>query len=69
MAINIHGMSIDERLDRIGRLWDSLPDSLEDLPVPECHRDELECRIAAADAAPGDIVSWEDFKKKLQPGA
>ena len=57
-------LSVSERLDLIGLLWDSIPD--EELPVPEHHRVELERRLAAADVNPMDAISWEDVKKRLR---
>ena len=50
---DIEQLSVPQRLDLIARLWDSIPDTAEALPVPEWHRQELERRLAAADADPG----------------
>ncbi|MDX6531255.1 MAG: hypothetical protein QOH41_3545 [Blastocatellia bacterium] len=47
-------LTVEQRLELIGELWDSIPDSLDELPVPEWHRQELERRLAAADADPED---------------
>ena len=57
-------LSVDQRLDLIGLLWDSIPD--EELPVPEWHRLELERRIAAADSDPAASISWEEVKRRLR---
>ena len=54
-----------EKLDLISQLWDSLPDSTEGLPIPEWHREELDRRLAAADADPGKVISWEDAHSVL----
>jgi putative addiction module component (TIGR02574 family) len=51
-ALGIDRMSVAERLDLIAAIWDSLPDNLEALPVPEWHRLELERRRAAAEEDP-----------------
>ncbi len=50
--VAISQLSIAERLDLISVLWDSIPDSLEELPIPDWHREELERRLTAADADP-----------------
>jgi putative addiction module component (TIGR02574 family) len=55
-----------QRLDMIAALWDSLSDSIEETPVPEWHREELDRRIAAADAAPEAAVPWEEALAKLR---
>ncbi len=58
-------LTIEQRLELIGELWDSLPDSVDELPVPEWHKAELDRRLAAADADPGAGISWEDVKERL----
>jgi len=59
-------LTVEQRLELIGELWDSIPDSLDELPVPEWHREELECRLAAADADPDAAIPWEQVKRRLR---
>jgi len=59
-------LSVDQRLDLIALLWDSIPDSLEELPVPDWHRLEVERRLAAADADPSAAIPWEEVKRRLR---
>jgi putative addiction module component (TIGR02574 family) len=59
-------LSVQQRLELIGELWDSIPDSLDALPIPEWHREELERRLAAADADPEAAIPWEEVKKRLR---
>jgi len=54
--LDIKQLSVAERLDLISALWDSIPNSLEELPVPEWHREELERRLAGADASPDAAI-------------
>jgi putative addiction module component (TIGR02574 family) len=63
---DFQGLSSPEKLEVIGRLWDSIPDSLADLPFSESHRAELERRIEAADADPGAAVPWEVVRDRLR---
>jgi putative addiction module component (TIGR02574 family) len=56
-------LTIPERLDLIGRLWDSIPNTLEALPIPDWHHQELERRLAEADAHPEAAISWEQSKR------
>lgn len=35
-------------------------------PVPEWHRQELEQRLAKADAAPEAAIPWEDVRDRLR---
>jgi putative addiction module component (TIGR02574 family) len=59
-------LTVSQRLELISRLWDSIPDSVEALPIPEWHREELERRLAAADADPGRGLPWEEVKARLR---
>ena len=59
-------LSVEQRLELIGELWDSIPDAVDELPVPDWHRKELERRLAAADADPDAAIPWEQVKKRLR---
>lgn len=63
--LGIDRMSSVERLELIGQIWDSVPDSAEALPPPDWHRTELESRRAAAEADPGAGIPWEVVKARL----
>ena len=54
-----------ERLDLIEVLWDSLPNTAQAIPLPDWQRDELQRRIAIADANPGVGSTWEEVKARL----
>ncbi|HEV7475977.1 MAG TPA: addiction module protein [Pyrinomonadaceae bacterium] len=62
----IEQLSIAERLDLISTLWDSIPDSPDELPIPEWHRDELERRLAAAADDPDGAIPWEEVRQRLR---
>jgi putative addiction module component (TIGR02574 family) len=57
---------VSSSVELIGELWDSIPDSVEAMPVPDWHREELERRLAAADAEPEAAIPWEDVKRRLR---
>jgi putative addiction module component (TIGR02574 family) len=59
-------LTVEQRLELIGELWDSIPDSVDALPLPDWHREELERRLAAADAEPEAAIPWEIIKKQLR---
>jgi putative addiction module component (TIGR02574 family) len=63
---DFQGLSSPEKLEVIGRLWDSIPDSLADLPLSDAHREELERRLEAADADPAAAVPWELVRARLR---
>jgi putative addiction module component (TIGR02574 family) len=64
--IGFEHLNASQKLDLITQLWDSLPNSLESIPVPESHRQELEQRLARADAAPESAIPWEQVRDRLR---
>jgi putative addiction module component (TIGR02574 family) len=62
--LGIDRLTVAERFDLIGQIWDSLVDS-EAFEIPVEHREELERRIASADAHPDAAVPWETVKARL----
>ena len=64
--LDISSLSIGQRLELIEALWDSIPDESGAMEMPQWHREELERRIAAADAAPEAFIPWEDVKAELR---
>ncbi len=62
MSSSFNRLSPAERLDLIADIWDSLQNNLEEIPLPEWHRQELERRLAAAEAEPEAGIPWEEGK-------
>ena len=59
-------LTVQQRLELIGELWDGIPESVDALPIPEWHREELERRLAAADADPDAAIPWENIRQSLR---
>lgn len=64
--IDIEHLNPSQKLDLITQLWDSIPNSMESIPIPEWHRQELEQRLAKADAAPEAAIPWEEVRERLR---
>jgi putative addiction module component (TIGR02574 family) len=64
--LDLTQLTVAQRLELIALLWDSIPESVEALPVPEWHRQELERRLAAADASPELAIPWEEVRSRLR---
>jgi putative addiction module component (TIGR02574 family) len=62
--LGVDRLTVAERLDLIGRIWDTLPDDGGFSP-PDWHLRELEVRLAAADAEPEAGTPWETIKARL----
>ncbi len=65
-GFDVGQLSVDQRLELIALLWDSIPDAAETPPVPDWHRQELDRRLAAADAAPEAAIPWEHVQERLR---
>jgi putative addiction module component (TIGR02574 family) len=64
-ALPLEQYSVADRIELLGRLWDSLLDSEGLPPTPEWHRSEVANRIARADAEPGTAIPLEGLRKEL----
>jgi len=58
-------LTVQQRLELIGELWDGIPDSIDALPVPKWHREELEKRLVAAEADPDAAIPWEKLRLNI----
>jgi putative addiction module component (TIGR02574 family) len=69
MSLTLEQFGIDrlnpqQRFELIGLIWDSLPADAPFTP-PDWHLQELERRIADADADPGAAEPWETVLARL----
>jgi putative addiction module component (TIGR02574 family) len=63
--LDLTQLTVAQRLELIGLLWDSLPESGEALPIPEWRWQELERHLAAAIASPELAIPWEEVRSRL----
>jgi putative addiction module component (TIGR02574 family) len=61
----IEQYSVEERVELLGRLWDSLLDAGGLPPMPEWHAREVAERIARADAEPGRGIPLDQLREEL----
>jgi len=62
-TLDITKLTTEERLDLIGKLWDSL--APEDLRLTPGQEAELGRRMASFGTDANAAIPWEDFDKKL----
>jgi putative addiction module component (TIGR02574 family) len=62
--LGIDRLSAEQRLRLISEIWDSL--STDSTAIPESHREELDRRLAAADADPAAGRPWEEVRARLR---
>ncbi len=63
--LGIDRMSNEQRLRLIGEIWESLA-PIDQLAIPESHREELDRRLAEADADPAAGRPWEEVRARLR---
>ena len=56
-------LPVDERLQLVEDVWDSIAATPEDVPVPDWHKAELDRRLD--DPEPGPGLSWDEVRAKL----
>ena len=59
-------LSIDERLDLVEKIWDSIVASDEPLPLTQAQRAELDRRLQAHAQNPDEVETWNEVKSKIQ---
>lgn len=55
-------LPVDQRLELVEQLWDSIAADASQVPVPDWHKAELDRRLADKHAA---HLSWEEVRKRL----
>ena len=63
--LGIEHLSIPERIELIGLIWDSIGEADANVTTPQSHLCELERRRAAAEADPEAGIPWEAVKARL----
>jgi putative addiction module component (TIGR02574 family) len=65
-ALGIDSMSVEERIDLVKDIWDSVAIEAGLLPPSTAEKAELDRRLAEDDATPSDTVAWETIKAEAQ---
>jgi len=63
--IDINGLTTDERLDLLERLWDSLSSDPTSLPLTDAQRDELDRRLDDLDREGPVGISADEMLARL----
>jgi putative addiction module component (TIGR02574 family) len=61
----IEHLSVVERLDLIGEIWDTLEDSSEVLPITEAQRREIVAIFDRYQREPNSGSSWPDVRQRI----
>lgn len=63
--LGIHNLTISDRLDLIGLIWDSVAEEVEKAPLTEAQRLEVDRRLAAHRDNPQAAVPWEEVEARI----
>jgi putative addiction module component (TIGR02574 family) len=58
----IGSLGVDERIQLVDAIWDSITSEPGQPELTEAQQEELEQRLAAHAASPEDVVPWEDVQ-------
>ena len=64
-ASEIAEMSIQQRIQLVEDIWDSIAEMPQAVEIPEWHKRELEKRLEVYYANPNEGSSWQDVKKRI----
>jgi putative addiction module component (TIGR02574 family) len=67
LPADLKELSIDERIQLIEALWDSISSEEEALEVTDAQRAELDRRLEAHAASPDDGLPWDEVRDRLSP--
>jgi putative addiction module component (TIGR02574 family) len=59
-------LSVAERLELVEELWDSIPAESEAFDLTAEQREDLDRRLAEADADPNGGSSWDVARERIQ---
>lgn len=66
-ALGIDRMSVDERLELIDAIWETMPEQMAPSEIPEWHFEVLARRREEAERNPGVGRPWREVLGKLDP--
>lgn len=65
-ALNLSALNRDEKLELIDRLWESLGEDPEALPLTSSQREELDCRLDKLEAEGPIGLSWDEVVAQVR---
>jgi len=62
----IKKLSTPEKILLVEDLWDSIASDESVVPVPQSHIEELDIRLKKYEAAPGNLLSLEELRTRIE---
>lgn len=64
-TLGIDRWSVDDRLVLVQEIWDSIAVEAERSPLTDAQRQEVDRRLAAHRANPGEAIPWEQVEAEV----
>ncbi len=64
--IDIDSLNVEDRLDLIARLWESLCENPDAVPLTQAQREELDRRLDELDRGEVGGIPWEKVLERIQ---
>jgi putative addiction module component (TIGR02574 family) len=61
-ALGIDRLSVEERISLVQEIWESIAAEVDQLPLTDAEREELDRRLAAHRANPAAAIPWEQVE-------
>lgn len=62
----IKKLSIPEKILLVEDLWDNISSEESAIPVPQSHMKELDSRLARHKSSPGELLSLDELRTKIE---
>ena len=59
-------LSTPEKILLVEDIWDSIASDASSVPVPRSHREELDRRLRSYESAPGNLLSLEELRGRIE---
>ncbi len=59
-------LSVEDRLELVELIWDSIAIETSELPVPAAQLEELPKRLDRFEADPARTSSWKDVRRRVE---
>ena len=63
-TFDLDRLTVEERIQLVQEIWDSITPEVEQLPITEAQRNELDRRLLALDAKPTNVILWEEVEAR-----
>ncbi len=65
-AINLGDLTVEERLQLLEEVWDSLSGTPQSLPPTDAHRQELDRRLDEIDRGDVTGIPWDEVLERIR---